>query len=41
MLQRVEAVFEDMAPMLKGLKKKNYETNMKAFRESNNTNINI
>ena len=36
MLQRVEAVFEDMAPMLKGLKKKNYETNMKAFREKNN-----
>ena len=36
MLQRVEAMFEDMAPMLKGLKKKNYETNMKAFREKNN-----
>lgn len=36
MLQQVEAVFEDMAPMLKGLKKKNYETNMKAFREKNN-----
>ena len=36
MLQQVEAVFEDMAVMLKGLKKKNYETNMKAFREKNN-----
>jgi len=36
MLQQVEAVFEDMAPMLKGLKKKNYEANMKAFREKNN-----
>ena len=36
MLQQVEAVFEDMAPMLKGLKKKNYEVNMKAFREKNN-----
>ena len=36
MLQQVEAMFEDMAPMLKGLKKKNYETNMKAFREKNN-----
>ena len=36
MLQQVESVFEDMAPMLKNLKKKNYETNMKAFREKNN-----
>ena len=36
MLQQVETMFEDMAPMLKGLKKKNYETNMKAFREKNN-----
>ena len=36
MLQQVEAVFENMAPMLKGLKKKTYETNMKAFREKNN-----
>ncbi len=36
MLQQVEVIFEDMAPMLKGLKKKNYETNMKAFREKNN-----
>ena len=36
MLQQVEAVFEDMAPMLKGLKKKTYEANMKAFREKNN-----
>ena len=36
MLQQVEAVFENMAPMLKGLKKKTYEVNMKAFREKNN-----
>lgn len=36
MLQQVETMFEDMAPMLKGLKKKNYETNMKVFREKNN-----
>ncbi len=36
MLQQVETIFEDMAPMLKGLKKKNYEANMKAFREKNN-----
>ncbi len=36
MLQQVEVVFEDMAPMLKGLKKKNYEENMKVFREKNN-----
>ena len=36
MLQQVEAVFENMAPMLKGLKKKTYETNMKAFQEKNN-----
>ena len=36
MLQQVETMFADMAPMLKGLKKKNYETNMKAFREKNN-----
>lgn len=36
MLQQVEAVFENMAPMLKGLKKKTYEANMKAFREKNN-----
>ena len=36
MLQQVESVFEDMAPMLKGLKKKNYAANMKAFREKNN-----
>lgn len=36
MLQRVESMFADMAPMLKGLKKKKYETNMKAFREKNN-----
>ena len=36
MLQQVESMFEDMAPMLKNLKKKNYETNMKAFREKNN-----
>ena len=36
MLQQVETIFEDMAPMLKGLKKKNYEVNMKAFREKNN-----
>ena len=36
MLQQVESIFENMAPMLKGLKKKSYETNMKAFREKNN-----
>ena len=36
MLQQVEAMFADMAPMLKGLKKKKYETNMKEFREKNN-----
>ena len=36
MLQKVEAMFADMAPMLKGLKKKKYETNMKEFREKNN-----
>ena len=36
MLQQVQAVFEDMSPMLKGLKKKNYEINMKEFREKNN-----
>ena len=36
MLQQVESMFEDMALMLKNLKKKNYETNMKAFREKNN-----
>ena len=36
MLQQVETIFEDMAPMLKGLKKKSYEANMKAFREKNN-----
>ena len=36
MLYQVEAVFEDMAQMLKSLKKKSYETNMKSFREKNN-----
>ena len=36
MLQQVEAVFENMAPMLKGLKKKTYEKNMKEFREKHN-----
>ncbi|MBQ8040334.1 MAG: hypothetical protein IJ274_10780 [Lachnospiraceae bacterium] len=36
MLQQVEAMFADMAPMLKGLKKQRYETNMKMFREKNN-----
>ena len=36
MLQQVETIFEDMAPMLKGLKKKTYEANMKTFREKNN-----
>lgn len=36
MLQQVESVFENMKPMLKGLKKKNYESNMKEFREKNN-----
>lgn len=36
MLQQVETIFEDMAPMLKGLKKKSYEANMKTFREKNN-----
>ena len=36
MLQQVEVIFENMAPMLKGLKKKSYEVNMKAFREKNN-----
>ena len=36
MLQQVEAMFADMAPMLKGLKKKKYEINMKEFREKNN-----
>ena len=36
MLQQVETIFENMAPMLKGLKKKTYEANMKAFREKNN-----
>ena len=36
MLQQVEIIFENMAPMLKGLKKKNYEVNMKVFREKNN-----
>ncbi len=36
MLQQVETIFENMAPMLKGLKKKTYEANMKSFREKNN-----
>lgn len=36
MLQQVETIFEDMAAMLKGLKKKSYEANMKVFREKNN-----
>ena len=36
MLQQVESIFEDMVPMLKALKKKSYETNMKMFREKNN-----
>lgn len=36
MLQQVEAIFADMGPMLKGLKKQTYEVNMKAFREQNN-----
>ena len=36
MLQQVEAIFENMAPMLKDLKKKTYEANMKSFREKNN-----
>ena len=36
MLQQVEAVFENMAQMLKKLKKQEYEINMKAFREKNN-----
>ena len=36
MLQQVETIFADMAPMLKGLKKKSYEANMKVFREKNN-----
>ena len=36
MLQQVETMFSDMGPMLKGLKKKTYEANMKAFREKNN-----
>ena len=36
MLQQVETIFADMGPMLKGLKKKTYEVNMKAFREKNN-----
>ena len=36
MLQQVETIFENMAPMLKGLKKKTYEANMKEFREKNN-----
>lgn len=36
MLQQVQTIFEDMAPMLKGLKKKKYEENMKQFREKNN-----
>ena len=35
MLQQVEAMFADMAPMLKGLKKQSYEANMKVFREKN------
>lgn len=36
MLQQVETIFSDMDSMLKGLKKKTYEANMKAFREKNN-----
>ena len=36
MLQQVETIFENMAPMLKGLKKKSYAANMEAFREKNN-----
>ena len=36
MLQQVETIFEDMGPMLKVSKKKNYEENMKNFREKNN-----
>ena len=36
MLQQVEAMFEDMAPMLKSLKKQKYEANMKLFQEKNN-----
>ena len=36
MLQQVETIFSNMDSMLKGLKKKTYEANMKAFREENN-----
>ena len=36
MLQQVETIFENMGPMLKKLKKKTYEVNMKEFREKNN-----
>ena len=36
MLQQIESIFENMAPMLKKLKKKTYEENMKDFRSRNN-----
>lgn len=35
MLEHIETVFDDMKNMLKGLKKKSYETRMRDFRERN------
>ena len=36
MLERVETIFDHMGPMLKKVKKKQYEENMKAFRQEYN-----
>ena len=36
MLERIETIFDNMEPMLKKVKKKQYEENMKAFRQEYN-----
>ena len=36
MLDRIETIFDNMGPMLKKVKKKKYEENMKEFREKYN-----
>ena len=36
MLEKIETIFDHMGPMLKKLKKKQYEENMKAFRQEYN-----
>ena len=36
MLERIETIFDHMGPMLKKVKKKQYEENMKAFRQEYN-----